>query len=52
MKIIITETKESGINIDLDDEALKLDDYALVEFLENAIHMLNFHASNIINSVE
>ena len=47
MKIIIEKDDSSGINMDLDDEAMKLDNYALADLIEDAIHLLKSHLSNL-----
>ena len=47
MKIIIERSDAEGINMDLDKEAMKLDNHALSAFIEDAIHLLKCHSSNL-----
>ena len=47
MKIIIERADAEGINMDLDNEAMKLDNHALSAFIEDAIHLLKCHLSNL-----
>ena len=47
MKIIIERADAEGINMDLDNEAMKLDSHALSAFIEDAIHLLKYHLSNL-----
>jgi hypothetical protein len=52
MKLIIEQDTKKVINLDLDEEALALDDYALADFIENAIHLLKCHLTNLTESLE
>lgn len=52
MKLIIEQDTKKVINLDLDEEALALDDYALADFIENAIQLLKFHLTDLTESLE
>lgn len=52
MKIIITQSTDTNADVDLDTEALGLDEYALARFMENAIQVLEAKIQNIYSSVE
>lgn len=52
MKVIITQSNPVDIQIELDDEAQELDEFAVAKLFEDAIHILQCELQNIYSSVE